>query len=157
MYTEKAIERLNHIDWNHIGENGHAKDMELGIDFIKRMASFCKQQNITPTLPFMTDLASFFGDCEIDHRLLAQCSHDVRKIIENPSFSTAVVSFYLKASILSDKDAQYAVCMEIYDPIIRLFEKGGNFVYAERGMSFVASGLIPLTKNWVEDFSTGHI
>ena len=31
------------------------------------------------------------------------------------------------------------------------FERGGNFVYQERGMLFLNSGLIPLT-NWFENF-----
>ena len=153
MYTEKAIIRMNHIDWNHIGEEGRAEDMELGIDFIKKMANFCSQNNITPTLPFMTDLASFFTDYEIGKDILEQCSYDVRKIIENPAFSTIIISFYIKAAVLAEKDAKYAVCMEVYDPIIRLFEKGGNFCYRERGMSFIGSGLIPLPENWVEKFS----
>lgn len=59
MYTENAIERLNNIDWNNIGENGQEKDMELGIEFLAKMEKFCNENNITPTLPFMTDLASF--------------------------------------------------------------------------------------------------
>ena len=128
--------------------------MELGIDFIKRMAVFCNKNNITPTLPFMTDLASFFENCAIDDELLNKCNNDVRNIIENPSFSTSIVNFYIKASILSDKDIKYAACMNVYEPIIRLFEKGGNFVYRERGMSFINSGLIPLA-NWFEKFKNG--
>ncbi|MCI9369122.1 MAG: hypothetical protein HFH65_02140 [Lachnospiraceae bacterium] len=50
MYTEKTIERLNNISWNNIGKNGQDKDMELGIDFIRRMAVFCNKNNITPIL-----------------------------------------------------------------------------------------------------------
>ena len=53
MYTQKAIERLNNINWNNIGQNGQEKDMELGIEFIKKMAVFCVENNITPSLPFM--------------------------------------------------------------------------------------------------------
>ena len=116
------------------------------------MADFCRQKNIIPGLPFMTDLASFFTDYEIDKDILEQCSYDVRNIIENPTFSTAIVNYYIKAAVLADKNAKYAVCMEIYDPIICLFEKGGSFVYREREMSFIGSGLIPLA-GWFENFS----
>ena len=131
MYTEKAIERLNNIDWKNIGQNGH----------------------IAPSIPFMTDVSSFFEDCDIDDTVLNHCNNDLRNVIENPTLSTAIVNYYIKASMLSDKSFQYAVCMNVYDPIIRLFEKGGNFVYRERGMSFINSGLIPLT-NWFENFIT---
>ena len=155
MYTEKAIERLNNINWSDIGENGQEKDMEFGIDFIRKMAVFCKKNNITPSLPFTTDLSSFLANCAIDDKILNQCNNEVRNIIKNPSFSTAIVSYYIKASILSDKDAKYTACMNVYEPIIQLFEKGGNFVYRERGMSFINSGLIPLPKNWVEKFKGG--
>ena len=147
MYTEKAIERLNNIDWNNIGENGHKEDMGLGVDFIRKMAVFCNKNNITPTLPFMTDLASFFADCAIEDDVLNKCNDDVRNIIENPSLTTSIVTFYLKAAVLSDRDIMYAACMDVYEPMIRLFEKGGSFVYRERGMSFINSGLIPLA-NW---------
>lgn len=151
MYTEKAIERLNNINWNNIGQNGQKKDMELGIEFIRKIAVFCKENNITPTLPFMTDLASFFVTCTIGDEILNKCNNDVRKIIKNPSLSTSIVNYYLHASILSDQDIKYVHCMNVYEPIIRLFEKGGYFVYRERGMSFINSGLIPLT-NWIENF-----
>ena len=151
MYTEKAIERLNNISWNNIGKNGHDKDMELGIDFIRRMAVFCNKNNITPILPFMTDLASFFINCDINDEILSKCKNDVRNIVENPSFSTSIVNYYIKASILADKDIKYVDYMNVYEPIIRLFEKGGNFAYREGGMSFMDSGLIPLA-NWFERF-----
>lgn len=150
MYTEKAIERLNHIDWDHAGENGQETDMESGVEFIRKMAVFCYENDIIPGLPFMTDLSSFFADCAIEEELLDKCNNAVRNMIENPSLSTSIVKFYLKAAILSDRDMKYAVCMDIYDPMIRLFERGGNFVYRERGMSFMNSGLIPLT-NWFEN------
>lgn len=99
----------------------------------------------------MTDLSSFFGDCAIEDGILNKCNDDVRNIIENPSLSTSIVNYYLKSSVLSDQNIKYVACMNVYEPIIRLFEKGGDFVYRERGMSFINSGLIPLT-NWFEDF-----
>ena len=145
MYTENAIIRLNNINWDNIGQNGHEKDIELGIEFIKRLAKFCKKNNITPSLPFTTDLPSLLGKDTISNVLLEQCNDNVKKIIKNPSFSTSIVNYYLRACILGD-------CVYIYEPIILLFEKGGNFVYRERGMSFINSGLIPLA-NWFENFS----
>ena len=151
MYVDKAIERLNNIDWSHVGKNGQEKDMELGVDFIKRMAIFCKKHNITPKLPFMTNLPSYFGSCGIGENILNKCSIEVKEIITNPSFSNAIVSFYLQACILADQNADYVECVEVYEPIITLYEQGGYFVYRERGMSFINSGLIPLT-NWLEKF-----
>lgn len=136
--------RLNNINWNHIGQNGQEKDMELGIEFIKKLAVFCIENNITPTLPFMTDLTSYFGNCAIDDAILEKCNKDVRNVIKYPSLSTSIVNYYLKASILADKDVKYVACINVYEPIIRLFENGGDFVYRERGMSFASSGLIPL-------------
>ena len=149
MYVEKAIERLNKIDWNKIGENGQEKDMELGVEFIRKMAVFCNEHNITPSLPFMTDLSSFLEECSIDDEILDKCNSGVKNIIDSPTMSTSIVNYYIKACILSDKDVKYAACMNVYEPMIRLFEKGGNFVYRERGMSFINSGLIPLN-NWFD-------
>ena len=70
MYTENAIERLNNIDWNNIGENGQEKDMELGIEFLTKMEKFCNENNITPTLHFMTDLPSFLGNYVLGEEIL---------------------------------------------------------------------------------------
>lgn len=152
-YAKKAIERLNLIDWHQTLGTGHEKDMELGIEFMKKLFAFCKKNKIRPrypTYPFMTDLSSFFADIEIDDEIWNQCNHDIRDRIETPSFSTVILSHYIKAAILADQDPQYAACMDVYDPIIRLFEKGGDFYYRERGMSFQGSGLIPLTTDFVE-------
>ncbi len=43
MYTEKAIERLNNINWEDVGKNGEEKDIELGLEFIKKMALFVRK------------------------------------------------------------------------------------------------------------------
>lgn len=151
MYTEKTIERLNNINWNNIGQNGQEKDMELGVEFIRRMSAFCKDNNINPNIPFMTDLTSFLVDYTISDEILNKCNNDVKNILEHPSLSTSIINYYLKASVLSDQDIKYIDCMNVYEPMIRLFEKGGDFVYRERGMSFINSGLIPLT-NWFDNF-----
>lgn len=144
MYTENAIERLSNIDWNNIGKNGQEKDMELGIEFLAKMEKFCNEKNITPTLPFMTDLASFFGNYVLSEEILNKCNSDLRNIIDNPTMSTVIVKYYIKASVLADSNVKWVACMDVYEPIIRLFERGGNFVYRERGMSFINSGLLPL-------------
>ena len=46
----------------------------------------------------------------------------------------------MQASILADQNIKYVDCVNVYEPIIKLFEKGGYFVYRERGMSFLISG-----------------
>ena len=74
-----------------------------------------------------------------------------RNIIDNPTLSTVIVKYFIKASVLADSNVKYVACMDVYEPIIRLFEKGGNFVYRERGMSFIDSGLLPLAK-WLKNF-----
>lgn len=71
----------------------------------------------------MTDLTSYFGNCAIEDAILEKCN----------------------------KDVKYVACINVYEPIIRLFENGGDFVYRERGMSFASSGLIPL-ENWFNKF-----
>lgn len=153
MYTEKAIERLNKINWKNVGQNGQEKDMELGVEFIVKMAAFCNENGITPSLPFMTDLSSFLESYDLSEEILNKCNSDVRNVIENPTMSTSIVKYYIKASILADNDIKYVDCMNVYEPIIKLFEKGGYFVYRERGMSFINSGLIPLA-NWLEKYKS---
>lgn len=153
MFTENAIIRLNQIDWDKIGQNGHRDDIELGTEFLKRMAKFCKKNNVKPMLPFLIDIPALLGKNTINSTLLEQCNDSVKKIIKNPSFATSIVNYYLRACILADEQEKYIDCIDIYEPIIVLFEKGGYFFYRERGMSFMNSGLIPLS-NWLEKFST---
>ena len=82
MYTEKAIERLNNINWEDVGKNGEEKDIELGIEFIKKMAVFCKKNQIKPTLPFMTNLSPPEGDCVLNQEILDRCNYKVQEIIK---------------------------------------------------------------------------
>ena len=59
----------------------------------------------------------------------------------------------MQDSILADQNIKYVDYVNVYEPIIKLFEKGGYFVYRERGMSFLNSGLISLN-NWFDKFSS---
>lgn len=154
MYIEKAIKRLNNIRWENLGSNGEEKDIELGIEFLKRMAVFCKRNGISPRfmLPFMINLSSLEANCVISQEILDKCNDKVREIIKSPSFSTAIVTFYLQVSILTDQDIKFINAVDVYEPIIELFEKEGYFVYRERGMSFFNAGLISLN-NWFDRFS----
>lgn len=70
VYTEKAMARLNKIDWKNIGTISQEKDMELGYEFIRRMAGFCDKYDIKPTLPFMMNIAAYFQTCEITEEIL---------------------------------------------------------------------------------------
>ena len=106
MFTENAIIRLNQIDWDKIGQNGHRDDIELGTEFLKRMAKFCKKNNVKPMLPFLIDIPALLGKNTINSTLLEQCNDSVKKIIKNPSFATSIVNYYLRACILADEQVR---------------------------------------------------
>jgi hypothetical protein len=151
MYIDKAIERLNGIDWSNVGKNVHKDDVKLGVEFVKRMAKFCSENDVKPILPFMINIASYFGDYEIDESILSKCSNEVKTIINSQSFSYTIADFYLQTARLVDSNSQYDTYLQVYEPIIQLYEKGGIFNYREGGMSFIGSGLIPLS-GWYETF-----
>ena len=71
---------------------------KMGLEFIKKMALFCKKNQIKPMLPFMTNLSSPEGDCVLNQEILDRCNYKVQEIIKKPSFSTSIVIFYLQAS-----------------------------------------------------------
>lgn len=118
------------------------------------MAVFYKRNRISPgfPFPFMINLSSLEANCVITQEILDKCNEKVREIIKSPSFSIAIVTFYLQVSILTDQDIKFINAVDVYEPIIELFEKEGYFVYRERGMSFFNAGLISLN-NWFDRFS----
>lgn len=121
------------------------------ITVYKKNDCFCNEHNIEPTLPFMINISFYFGKCDIDDDILNQCNCKLKEIIKNSSFSNSIIRYYLQLALLVDQKPKYAEYMKVYEPLVILFEQGGSFVYRERGMSFMNSGLIPLS-NWHKKF-----
>ena len=40
MYFEKAIDRINHIDWDKVGTKVSPEDGDSGVEFLRRLANF---------------------------------------------------------------------------------------------------------------------
>jgi len=121
------------------------------------MALFFKEHNIEKKnwLPFMVDIALYLTEGKLleqikfEEKVLQDCNINLKEVLRCFAPAHVVVGCYLKLAMLADEKEGYSKYLEVYEPIIRLFESGGYFVYRERGMSIFNSGLLTLS-NWYE-------
>ena len=56
MYLEKAIDRINNINWNNFGKLGDRSDSDLVYEYLRRTAKFYKENSVKPAAPFYFDV-----------------------------------------------------------------------------------------------------
>ncbi len=168
MYFEQAIERLNRINWKNIGKERWAHENDnfvYGCEFLKRMAHFFKEHNEknVKLLPFLIDIALYLEkgtitlenvfDEEVEEIVMAKCNENFKQAFGTFPLVARISACYLKLAMLSDEKEAYSAYLDVYEPLIQLFESGGGFRYCESGMSFFNSGLITPIHNWYEKWA----
>lgn len=168
MYFEQAIERLNKIDWKNIGKErwAHENDDSLyGFEFLKRMAHFFKKHHVenVKLLPFLIDITLYLEkgtialenvfEEDVEKVVMEKCNDDFKQAFGAFPLLMRIPACYLKLAMLSDEKEEYSMYLDVYEPLIQLFESGGGFRYCESGMSFFNSGLITPIHNWYEKWA----
>lgn len=95
MYFENAIERINKINWNKLGNPASQNEKNLGYEYLKRMAHFFYNQNLKPMNPLFTNIASLLGDKEIMN-IMEYCNVDAQERLEDKSTMEASLTFCLQ-------------------------------------------------------------
>ena len=155
MYLEKAVTRINKINWDNIGKLGDGLDGDLAYEYLRRTAKFYEKSLIKPYPPFYLDVVKVlgykFGEELFDmdrSRLLPD--HSIKNLSVT-LMMLEIVKGYLKLSKFLDENPCYTEYLEIYDPLIRILERGGRFQYKDGGIMVQNSGLFPLY-GWYEKF-----
>lgn len=65
MYLDKALQRINEINWDVVGLNMSKSDTHLGYEFLRRLARFFKEQSQKPVPPLYANIANLLGDEEV--------------------------------------------------------------------------------------------
>ena len=75
----------------------------------------------------------------------------VRNLLKGGVMVKNIIKGYLKLSEFIDEKNILIKYLEIYNPLIRILERGGNYQYKEGGIMVQNSGLFPL-HGWYEKF-----
>lgn len=146
MYFENAIERINKINWNKLGNPASQNEKNLGYEYLKRMAHFFYIQKLKPMNPLFTNIASLLGDKEIMN-IMEYCNVDAQEMLEDKSTMKASLTFYLQLAKYSDKNESAGIFLQIYEPLIQLMEEGFVFAFREGGFQIFDAKFYPLY-NW---------
>ena len=120
---EKAIERLKKINWENIGNDQRISNALLVQEYLRRAAVFAKTYSLDGMLIHLDAAQACGKDIQLD--LIKLFSNS---LLLNNTFYKMIVTFYLKWAILCDKEELAALKFcDLYEPLIKLFERGGTF------------------------------
>lgn len=147
MYSKIAIERINKVSWTTLGTAGTREDSKLMAEFLRRMAIFSVSHNVMPQNPFVIDIANELGfHNNIDTEKFY--SKEMLEYVNNNMYANYLIKSYLKLSVISDEIKEVQKYLDIYDPIIRLFEKGVHFIVRSGFIDVTNVGSFPV-RNWL--------
>lgn len=150
MYYNKALDRINRIDWTPLGTRVGKDEQRMGFKYLCRMAGFVEEQSIKPINPLLINIAKILGDVEeIDY--VENCNVQTRTALKNKSTPRYIVNFYLQLAHYADENNDISVYLQIYDPMICLLEQGYSYGFREGGLMIYHADLYPLS-GWYERF-----
>lgn len=150
MYFKNAINRINQIEWEKLSITNDADEQNLGHEYLRRLAIFFYNQKIKPINPLVANVAALLGD-ESTINIEDCCDLMVLESLKDKSIPKAIVMFYLQLARYIDQSQKTASLLEIYEPLIRLLEKGFVFGYREGGFMIYNAKLYPLN-GWYNIF-----
>ena len=150
------MNRINNINWNNFGKLGDRLDSDLVYEYLRRAAKFYKENSVKPVAPFYFDVVWSLGykfGKELPEMDLSEFFEEktVRNLSKGGVMVKNIIKGYLKLSEFIDEKNFLIKYLEVYDPLIRILERGGNYQYKEGGIMVQNSGLFPL-HGWYEKF-----
>lgn len=152
MYMNELISRINSIKWDVVGKNTSQSDPYFGYEYLRRLAKFFEDESITPMKPIMANIAKILGDVEEEIVLSDYLSS---KAVESAGegMSKNILKYYIQLARYADKNQNVAKYLSIYDPLIKLLERGGKYVLSINELEIVNVSRYPL-RGWYEMFHT---
>ncbi|MFJ2046084.1 hypothetical protein ACIOBL_20990 [Paenibacillus taichungensis] len=151
MLLENAVSKLNSINWGSIGTVISEEDTNLGYEFLRRMAQFFKAEQLKAMPPAFTNVAKLLGDQEEELDISAYCSSEAVAYLNQNSYVKRIFEYYLQLAKYTAVIPGISQYLDIYEPLIKLFERGGSFCIKPLSLEISQVSHFPLN-NWYEKF-----
>ena len=166
MYIDKALERLNQIEWSKIGTKGDEHDTELCAEFTRRLAHYFKKINMEDIHPPMYRLFNLFdrGDFNEDmesykHSTFTELEAEFPQLFEQmPKYSHFVKRLALSCLQMArdiDNGEADPDDLELFEPVWIIFQRGGLIFRGEGSSSAIQvlnGAFFPISKgSWNVD------
>ncbi|AIQ11297.1 hypothetical protein [Paenibacillus durus] len=151
MYLNKAIEKINNVKWDEVGTIVSEEDADLGREFLRRAAQFYKEESIKPLKPMFTHIAKLLGDTEEGVDISKYCSSKALELLVKNTSAKRIFEFYIQLAKYVDENPEYQKYLSVYEPLIRIFEKGGLFVFRMHELEIKNVAYISMN-GWYERF-----
>lgn len=150
MYMNELIERINNIKWDVVGKNNSEVEADFGYEYLRRLAKFFKEESIMPIKPVMANIAKLLGDVEEEIVISDYLSPEAVEFA-GEGMSKNILKYYLQLARYADKNPNVDKYLSIYDPLIKLLERGGKYVLSINELEIVNVARYPL-RQWYERF-----
>lgn len=151
MYFNQAILRINNIKWDELGIKASKEEADLGYEFLRRLAKFFKEESIKPIRPLFADIAKLLGDTEEEISISDYCNPKVVNFLGQDLYRKNIIQYYIHLSKYADKNLHAVKYISVYEPLIKLLEKGGMYVLRLNELEIVNAAYYPLSE-WYERF-----
>ena len=150
MYLERAITRINNINWDKVGTKISTKDGDLGERFLQRLANFYYETSIKQYPPLLSDIARLMGD-NSEANFDKYYTDKTKQFLCMTIYQSKIIEYYLKLSQLADDNPEARAYISVYEPLIEIFEHGGSFNLRKNDLDIENVIFIPLN-NWFDKF-----
>ncbi|MGG4147290.1 hypothetical protein ABEW34_29660 [Paenibacillus algorifonticola] len=153
MYLDEAIVKINSVKWDAIGTNVSKADVKLAQEFLRRLAQFFKEELIKPRPPLFSNIAQLLGDNEEEIVISNYCSEEASKFLGRSIYTGKVFEYYIQLSKYVDEHQKAIKYLNVYEPLIKIIERGGLFDLRHQSLEIQNVGHMPLS-GWFEKFVT---
>lgn len=153
MYLDEAIVKINNVKWDVVGTSVSKEDVKLAREFLRRLAQFFKEQAIKPRPPLFSNIAQLIGDNEEEIVISDYCNEEASKFLSRSIYTGKIFEYYIQLANYADKDPKYAKYINVYEPLIKIIERGGLFDLRHQSLDIQNVGHMPLS-GWFEKFVT---
>lgn len=151
MYLNEAIVRINAIKWDEVGMKCSKTDVIFGDEYLRRLAKFFNEELIRPMPPIIANIAKLLGDVETEIVISNYCNPETIEFLDKRPYTGTIFQYYIQLAKYADKKPNTSKYLSVYEPLIKLIERGGMFVLRARDLDIIKAGYYPLG-NWYERF-----
>jgi len=145
MYIDKALERLNQIEWSEVGTKGDKLDGELFTEFLRRLAYYYQKMNMPHAYPPMWRFISLFhrGDFTEDmesykHSTFSEIKAEFPLLFEKIPKNTHFVENWALCYIQMARDVDNGEAdpddLDVLEPIWIILQRGGMIYRGDRNV-----------------------
>ncbi|WP_419761082.1 hypothetical protein [Brevibacillus brevis] len=151
LYLNEVVSRINQIKWNEVRTKENEENSKLGIEYLRRLAIFFREESVRPIHPMIANIAKILGDVEEGIKISDFCSKEASDFLTKEAYFGKVFEYYIQLARYVDINPTYSKYLSVYEPLIRIAERGGFFVLKPHELDIINVSYIPLG-NWYERY-----